>query len=186
MTEMILVDPITGFAVRVGGEPPHTYLNVEATDLALIGHISMQDELAFVWANATYDTDAADTVLLVKNTDADRDLYIHKYTIWTDTATRVTVHTTNGVAFTPTGTAVTGVNTNRKSGKTASATAIGDETANTQGNIVGEFYAEANKTNHYDFDDIIVLGNGNSIGADIVTAGTGAIVAFYGFYRKPR
>lgn len=177
----IIQDPSTGLAARVI-DTSHSALVVRATDIDYITHISEDDESAYSWTSATYDTDAGDTLLLVKNTNASALLHIHKVDIWTDTASRVTFHTTDGASFTPTGTAVTGVNLNRASGKVASATAKADETGNTQGNIVLASYAEANKTNDWDFDDAIVLGNGDLFAVDLVTAGTGATVTFTGFY----
>lgn len=175
-------DPQTGLKANVSGKKGDAHLLTEAIDIDFIAHNSQEDELTFAWISDFYNYCAADTILLVQNTDSDRALKIHKMTTWTDTSSRLTVHTTDSASLTPAGTTVTGVNLNRTSGKTALATAIRDETANVQGNIIGEFYAEANKTNDWDFDDAVILGNGQSIAADLVTAGTGAIVAFYGFY----
>jgi hypothetical protein len=179
MADSIIRDPVTGDAARVTSNGEQRSLSI---DFDLIAHISAVNELAFTWHNANYDYDAADTILLLQNTDAERDLKIHKMTMWTDTASRMTVHTTDGNALTPTGTAIVAVNSNRKSGKPASAIAKGDETANTQGNIIAELYAEADKSNDWDFDDAIILGNGQSIAVDLVTAGTGAIAGFWGFF----
>ena len=154
-----------------------------AVDPSLIAGVSAVTKLTFSWSSVTYDTDAGDTILLVQNNDADRDLKIHTMFLWVDTATIATIHTTDGAALTPTGTSITATNWNRKSDNTASATAKGDETNNTQGGIIIPFYAEANKNNNIDFDDAPILGNGDSIAVDITTAGTAAIACFVGFYQ---
>jgi hypothetical protein len=184
MGDVFIRDPASGIGAAVRGSGGNAHLLTEAIDIDFIAHNSREDELSFVWVSTTYDYDAADTILLVQNTDSDRDLYLHKATWHGDAASTITFHTTDGTALTPAGTAITGINLNRKSGKVALATAIRDETNNTQGNVIGSFKVEANKWDDWDFDDTIILGNGQSVAADIVTNGAAAVVAFYGFYQE--
>lgn len=182
MTDVVIRDPSDGTGAAVRGKGVNAHLLVEAIDFDLIAHVSAIDRLAFVWVSTTYDYAAADTILLVQNTDTDRDLKIHKMTWHGDAASTITVHCTDGAELTPSGTAIVGVNMNRKSGKTASAIAKRTETANVQGNVIGSFKVEVDKWDEWDFDDVVILGTGDSIAADIVTDGAAAVVAFYGFF----
>ena len=184
MSDVIIRNPITGDGVSTTGSGTDVHLLVEAIDIDFIAHASDEDELAFVWVSTTYNYCAADTILLVQNTSSTLDLFIHKATWHGDTASTITFHTTDGTTLTPAGTVITGINLNRKSGKSAAADARRDETANTQGNVIGSFKVEVNKWDDWDFDDTVILGNGDSLAADIVTDGGAAVVAFYGFYKE--
>ena len=84
---------------------------------------------------------------------------------------------------TPTGTAVTGVNLNTTSQNVAEATAIRDETDNTQGSVIwsGEVYA-ASGPFCVDFDGAVILGKNKSIGVDYVTEGAACDVTIIGYY----
>ncbi len=132
----------------------------------------------YSYSNLTYDYDAGDTILLIKNT-GDADFLAVDFYLSGDTATEVAIHiiTAN---ITPAGTAVTGINLNGKSGNVAETTDIEDETDNTQGGVVWRGVIEANKTLHVPFP-AIVLGKNNSIGVDYTTNGAAARVTILGF-----
>lgn len=139
---------------------------------------------AYSWSNISYDYDAGDTILLVRNDDTDYGLVITKIYINGSTATEVVIHSPT-TTFTPTGTAVTGINLNRTSGKLALATAKADETGNTQGYVIWRGYITANaQPLELDLYDAIILGYANSIGVDFVTDGTAARVTIIGFFDK--
>jgi hypothetical protein len=137
---------------------------------------------AWAWSNVTYDPDAADTIILVKNTHATKNLYISKIQFSADTASEVKVHLTNGATFTPTGTAIIATSLNNNVGGIPSATAIGDETANTIGNIIFHTQVIANAPNQFDMNNAVVLGNSQSIGVDLVAASTAAYATIWGYY----
>lgn len=148
------------------------------------GTNAAEDGDSYSWANATYDYAAADTILLVRNDSSTYDLHIDKIYISGDTATAVTVHCPTA-AFTIAGTAVTGTNMNRKSGRVAPATAKANETGNTQGAIIFRGVIVANAAPYVlELDGSIVLGTGHSIGVDYVSDGGAARVVIFGHFSK--
>jgi hypothetical protein len=146
-----------------------------------ISHHSRVSENAYSWTNATYNYTAADTILAVKNTSATKNLYITKIEASSDATTNVQVHIITA-SYTDAGTAVTGVNMNANSTNVADATAYGDETGNTQGNIVAHKVALANTTAEFNFDGALILGRNQAVGVDFVTVGAACYVTIYGFY----
>ena len=147
-----------------------------------LGHYTDSGD-SWAWSNVTYDPDANDTIILIKNTHTTKDLYISQIHFASDTASQVIVHLTNGATFTPAGTAIVGVNLNNNISGTAYATAIGDETANTQGNIIFHTKVLANVPNQFDMSNAVVLGTNQSIGVDLVTAATNAYATIWGYYK---
>jgi len=96
-------------------------------------HSSLVDGQAYSWVNATYNADANDTILLVKNTSTTQNLHIDQIWCHSDVTTVIRVHVprdASSAVVTPAGTAVTGVCLNVAKGNTASATAMADETDN--------------------------------------------------------
>jgi len=138
---------------------------------------------SWAWSNVTYDPDAQDTIILVKNTHATKNLYISKIQFSSDVASEVKVHLTDGATFTPTGTAIVGINLNNNVGGTAYATAIGDETANVLGNIIFHTQVVADVPNQFDMSNAVVLGTNQSIGVDLVAAATAAYATIWGYYK---
>ena len=141
---------------------------------------------AYSWASLTYDPDANDTILGVENNDEARDLYIEKIYISCDTATQYVVHTSTGVTMA--GTAVTGVNLNRNSSNTASATAKCDETGNGQQAVsyTGRLYSGrlvANVLLELDIGGDVVLPYDHTIGVDFTTASTAGNVTIVGYFK---
>lgn len=143
-------------------------------------YMSKDRQDAYSWQNVTYDYAAADTILLVKNTDS-RALYIQEVAFSGDTATEVVIHCPSPVT-TPTGTAVTGVNLNRQSAKVALATAIANETTNTLANAIKRSFMLASTDNRILFDGAVVLGQNQSIAVDFVANGGAALVTITGWF----
>jgi hypothetical protein len=145
--------------------------------------ISEDDGLAFSWASGTYDPDAGDTILLVKNTSATKTLRISKIWVSSDTETRVVVHCPTA-DVTVAGTTITGANLNRTSSNVAEATAARDETGNSQGDILwsGEVQATSG-VQLIEFSGSVILGTNDSIGVDFVSATTAGDVVVFGHYR---
>ena len=81
-------------------------------------------------------------------------------------------------------TAVIGVNLKRASSLLASATAIRDETNNTQANIISRTIITANQSFKIDLNDSVVLGLNNCIAIDFTTDGGACYVTIFGFYHS--
>ena len=156
-----------------------------ATSETELSWASQQNGDAYTFMNVSYDYAALDTILLVENTSETKDLVIHRIFVQGDTATEFQIQCPI-VSFTPTGTAVTGKNINRRSNNSASATAIADETANAQGDIIFNGWIVAGAAPFgLPIDGSIILGQGNSIGIDYVTDGGEARVGIVAYYRIP-
>ena len=143
---------------------------------------SRDDGRTFFWSSDTYDYDAADTILLIKNTSSSRVLVIREIDVSTDTVTLCEIHTPTTVVTTPTGTAITGTNANGEAPHAEESTAIRDETTNAQGEMYWNNFIPANSPVVIDFHDAIRLKQNQSIAIDLVTAGTGASVVIDGFF----
>lgn len=139
----------------------------------------------YSWSNVSYDYAAGDTILLVRNDSSSLNLHIDHIWVQGSTATEVVYHCPT-LPFTPTGTAVTGVNLNRISGNIAPATAKANETANTQGAVVfrGAIAGASSDPYEVNLGGAIVLGNGQSIGVDFVTDGTACRVTIIGHFAE--
>jgi hypothetical protein len=174
---VVIKDGNTGNVAKVTAE---NMLRTYSVTEAEIAHVSEEEGLAFSWSNVSYDYDALDTILLVKNTSATKKLIIDKVIISADVATVAVLHLP--ACATPTGTAVIGVNLRRDSGNVADATAIGDETTNTQANIIKNFQLLAATDTVYDTQGSIVLGQNDCIAVDFVTNGAVCYATFDGHY----
>ena len=138
---------------------------------------------AYVWNFPSYDPDAGDTVMFLRN-DSDAKMHVHHVYLYSDTATVLALHViSNGE--TPAGTAVTGVNLNIPSGNVAEATAKQDETGNTsQGTVIHTEYVAANepltmlKEDGYE----IILGKNDCLAVDLVSAATATFGHIVGYY----
>lgn len=159
------------------------HLKVTARQEPRIAQESRDNGQSCSWSSGTYDYDAADTVLLIKNTSETQKLYVHSVSMSGDTDTRVVVHCPTTEVASPTGTAITGSNLNRVSNNVAPATAIRDETTNAQGDIIwaGEIHAATNAT-VLTYSGMLVIGTNQSIGVDYVTDGTACDVTIMGYY----
>lgn len=131
-------------------------------------YVSKEDGQCFFWGHA-YDYDAGDTILWISNTSTTKNLNIEKVNIASDTATQYTVH--SPAYTTPAGTEVTGVNGNRTSGNSADAECYGDETNNTQANVLKQGILGANGEKGCPVDGKLILGYHDTLAIDFVTAG---------------
>ena len=143
---------------------------------------SIVDGQAYSWTNATYNYDAADTILAVQNTSTTHNLHVDQIWCHGDTTTRVIVHATSEDGFTIAGTTVTGVNLNRASSNTAAATAKADETGNTQGNILWAGSIPADNATPVLINAGIVLDLSDVIAVDFTDDGGEALVTIIGHY----
>lgn len=155
-------------------------VRVSARSQEEIEVVSETDGQAFTWTNLTYNYTGADTILLVKNT-GDTPLHILSIECSGDTATEVIVHVPT-TEVTPTGTAVTGFNLNLGSGNVAEATAIADETNNTQGDIVYSQRMLASTVLPIMLHGAVILTKNKSIGVDFVTVGAACNVTIMGYF----
>lgn len=140
---------------------------------------------AYSWSTLTFDPDAHDTVAAVENTDPDRDLFIEAIFASSDTASQIQVFEASGVTMA--GTAVTGVNLNRASGRVAKAIAKADETGNNEqaGGYTKLLFREllaANTAKRMAVEGAIVIPYGKMIGIDLTTAATGAAMTIVGWF----
>ena len=156
-------------------------LGVRAICVPRLTNESEEHGNAYSWSNLTYDPDAADTILLVKNTGTSH-LHITKVIIYCDTLTVAQIQRPTTVVATPTGTAVTGVNLNGSSANATAATAKADETTNVQGAIIASPIVPASIPVQIDFDGALILTTNQSIGVDFVTAATAGIVTIIGYF----
>ena len=160
----------------------NNHLNTHSVTENECHFISDEKGYTFSWSNVSYDYDAGDTILLVRNDDTDRHLHICYIDISGDTNTEVVIHCPDNI--TPAGTTVTAVNLNRMSGNTANATAKADENTNSQGNIIWRGRILANTVKRVTFDACVILGYHDSIAIDFVTNGGAADVDIIGYFDK--
>ena len=149
-----------------------------------MAHAARYHAKAFTWTMVSYDYDAADTLLLVRNDSTTLLLYIEYVWVWVDCGGSVIVLQHPTAVFTIAGTAVTGVNMNTASGIAADATAKADETGNTQGDIIDVKYqlGSSEGVKFLDHDGIIALGYHDAIGVDAVTGGDACQCTIHGYY----
>ena len=141
---------------------------------------------AFIWTNETYNYDAADTILSVRNIHATKKLHIEKIVLQGDTETEVEVHVPTS-DYTPTGTAVVGQGLNRRFDvdATAFATAIADETGQaTQGDVIERRRILADTEKVIEFNGSLILPNKKAVAVDFVTVGGEAHISIWGFFKE--
>jgi hypothetical protein len=176
----IQIEDGLGTGERVGTSDQR--LNVSSRTNSRSSYISRDEGECFIWTHR-YDYDAGDTILLVANESTTEDLYICSIKIGSDTATEFAIHCP--VYPTLAGTEIDEINMNRTSGKSADDSAYGDETGNTQANVVDRGFVAANTTVTVAIDGRVILGYHNCIAVDLVTAGTMATVSICGWYEGP-
>ena len=154
-------------------------LHVSARSQDRIYYISRDHGQAFTFSHS-YDYDAADTILLVANNSPDKLFFVHAVIFSSDTSTAWQMHCP---AYpTLAGTTITGTNMNRTSGNSANASAIGDETGNTQANVIARGIVLANTTVSLQPLGSIILGYHQCIAVDFTTAGTLAACTIRGWF----
>jgi hypothetical protein len=169
----------SGYRLRVND---HNMARVYAMVESEISHMSENHGKSFSWQHY-YNYAAGDTILWLRNDSQTENLIIDEFVFCSDAVTQIIVHFPEDT--TQAGTAVTGVNMNRKSGNVAAATAIGDETGNTQGEILGSAFIPANMAANFKLQGAVVLGYLDEVAVDFVTVGTMGIANFRGYYHNP-
>ena len=152
----------------------------------MIAHCCTEHASAFSWTIVSYDYDAADTILLVRNDSTTEILYIDTVWAWIKTAGALLLHHPTA-DFVINGTTVVGVNLNTTSGVLADATAMADETGNTQGDILDMRYCAGAASIGVHFlneDGVIALGYHDSLGLDAVAGGDECLAVMMGYYHK--
>lgn len=130
----------------------------------------------FGWAmgNASANIDTGDTIIMVRNDNEVRPFYIQAIGASTEDKGEVVVHRVTA-AYTSAGTGITPVNM-RVGFKTSTSelTCHGDETGNTQGDIIAKFGLssvaadEDRDSRELVFDGGLILDPGQALGLDIV------------------
>ncbi len=149
-------------------------------------YISEKTGEAFIWTIETYNYDAADTILSVRNIHATKKLHIDKIVLHGDAETEVEIHVPT-TDYTPTGTAVVGQGLNRTFDvdATAFATAIADETGQaTQGDVIERRRIKVDTDMVVLFQGALILPNKKAVAVDFVTVGTEVHVSIWGFFKE--
>lgn len=149
-------------------------------------HACRYHALAFSWTMVSYDYDAADTLLLVRNDSTTLMLYIEYVWMWADCGGSIVVLQRPTADFTIAGTAVTGVNMHAAGGS-PDATAKGDETGNTQGNIIDVKFHPGSSSpgvNFLQHDGVVALGHHDAVGVDVVTGGDACQCTIHGYFHE--
>ena len=144
------------------------------------------DGRAYSFKNVTYDPDAADTIILLKNIHPTKNFHICDLALSSDVVTQWHAHIITAV-FTQAGTlAITPVNLNSNFGNNSSIDAFGDETANTQGALVHPHFVTtiANTSIQYNYNGALVIAPGHAFAIDCVLAATAAHVSVIGYQEE--
>lgn len=158
------------------------HLVVKAITEREIEHESQERGAAYNWSSDIVSVDAADTVLLIKNT-SDKNLHIERIHISNgSTASEYTVHTPT-TEVTPAGGAVVGTNLNTGSSNVADADAKSDETNNSQGNVIFTRWLAVDRNTTIETNGLILAKN-KSIAVDVVEIVTETAVTIKGFYES--
>lgn len=154
----------TGNRAQVNDE---NQLVVSATITTELEHESEANGAAYNWSSDIVSIDAADTVLLVKNT-SDTPLHIEYVEVANGvTASEYTLHLPTAEVTLSGGSVVTGTNLNTGSSNVAEAQSRSDEEGNTQGNVIGTVWLAVDR--HYKFlTPGLILGKNKSIGIDVI------------------
>ena len=160
---------------------PTGELHTLAANMTPLAFASLEGR-AYSFSNVTYDPDALDTIIMLRNTGS-KNFHICEITLSCDTATEWHAHLVT-VVFTLAGTlSITPVNLNTDFGNSSGITAFGDETGNTQGAIIHpHMITVANGVSlTYNYNGAVVLAPGHAFGLDTVTASTAAFASVTGY-----
>lgn len=146
---------------------------------------------AFAWNAISANIDTTDCMILVSNTSDSQNLVIDHCYVQGDIAGQMDFKLCDTTGLTLAGTAITGVNLNRTSGKVASASAWADETASPATTIFFTFYQHLNVNaqattspmTRIDFESAIILGKNQAFGIDtILEPAAGFEATVIGYY----
>jgi len=156
-------------------------LNVKSVTEPLIAHTSHDAGKAYFAHSSYTTTDVTQRVLSIKNTSADKNLYIDKIYLATDTTCKWIVEKVT--AGTGAGTDVTPVNLNFTSGNTADGTFKGNAevTGITGATHLGHWNLLADTSDEIDFQGALILGQNDEIAIKIAetTVAVGATIFFH-------
>lgn len=146
---------------------------------------AVRDGRAYLWASKTYDPDAHDTILGVKNNDPDRLLHVKRISFTSDTASQIQVFTSSNPTMA--GTAVVGQNCNRGSGRVPVSDGRADETGNAEQAagypaLLFRDVVAVNIAKHYNLDGGIILPYLTMLGVDLTSAATAANAVLIGWF----
>ncbi len=149
-------------------------------------NVSARDRLSFSWSLIPKASAGLDTIMAIRNESNSLFLHITSVEMTNDADTMVQIHMTNGAAYTAAGLAIVGVCLNRTAPRVAEVTAFGDETANTQGNIIWQHEILADIPRFVDLHGAVILGKGETIAVDYTAAaGALATMTILGFFAIP-
>lgn len=163
-------------------------LKIDKTNRALVDarsdfQVAAENGDAFIWVMEQYDYTAVDTILLVRNDHSTKKLHITEVRVQQGAGeVEAEIHVPTA-AFAATGTAVVGTNLNRESNKVAEATAIADETVNTQGTIVQRLHTLNGVEVVLDFKGALKLGHDQAIGIDLATGADWCLASITGYFK---
>ena len=175
---------LDGAEITSGRSGSSRRLDVSARADSRAYYVSRDNGLMFVWTH-TYNSDDDDTILLVKNIHADKDLVIAHMEATADKITRFIVHLPTVEITSPTGTTVKGKNLNsaRSGDGTKHSTGIGDETTNALGDVIDNALAGINDAKHFEFLDGLRIASQKSIAIDSTIGSTALVTAtIIGFF----
>ncbi len=143
---------------------------------------SITEGTSYIWSSA-YSATSADKVIYLKNTDSKNYLVIDRIRINSVNAGVFTLYEVSG---TPSGTVITGKNTNLTSGNTASATSYGDNavTGLTLGDRITLARTQAAGSTLLTLDNILILGFQDAISLVYVGSNGLAEVTINGYYES--
>ena len=168
----------TGSRAQVNKE---NQLVVSAVITREIEHESEANGAAYNWSSDIVSIDAADTVLLVKNT-SDTPLHIEYVEVANGaTASEYTLHLPTSEVTLSGGSVVTGTNLNTGSSNVADALSRSDEEGNAQGNVIGTVWLAVDR-HHRFLTPGLILGKNKSVGVDIVATSAETAATIVGHY----
>ena len=151
-------------------------LNVSARTGTRLYYCSRNDGNAYCWTAVSADVAAGVGGIYLANNSTSKSLFIERIYLWADVVTQFKVWCPASYTA-PNGTAIVGVNLNRKSGKTADATCTANETNNafaaaqTITTVTNSYYddaAAAGSGQWIEYDGALILGYHDSVSVELV------------------
>jgi hypothetical protein len=160
----------TGYKVRVDDE--HR-LAVKAHMQTFGSHVSEDEGEYYSWNFVAADLATGETAIMVCNNSSTKKLIVDIMYMWGDAPCQYDIHFPAYATWA--GTAITGVNWNKASGKSADSTAIGDETGQaSQGDILITLTSNELTGDQFgimfDVGGKIVLGYHDAVAIDVIGA----------------
>lgn len=118
------------------------------------------------------DIDVNDTALLIRNISGGKKMYIQRFRLESDVATKVIIHRTSNSSTALAGTAVTIRSLSSNAQNIGLIEAKGDETALSQGDVIDEPYIEADSPREFLVEGGVEIATGQGIGFDWATEPT--------------